>query len=453
MSLAEAVRLVRSSELDPSERPGPTLPAPAGPAEPLESSGRSGAVARALAAIDASDPRWHAWAYVDRTGAAARAGQADAEVAAGRPRRALEGLPIGVKDVIDVAGMPCAAGFAPFADRVPAVHADVVSRLVEAGAVVVGKTVTTQFAFSDPAVSVNPWDAGRTPGGSSSGSAVAVAVGHVPAALGTQTSGSTIRPAAYTGIVGFKPSRGRLPLSGVFPLAWSIDEVGILADTVATCVEVFRAVTGSAPVVRAGGAPVRVGLLEDAFELATGEVAASVADIGRILADGGAELAPVRLGLLDPIAAAHQVVMSAEISAIHAREHQRNPAHYAPKIAQAVQDGHGVSGRDYLDAQRLRRRLHADVLARFATMDAWLLPSVADVAPTRETTGDRSLQIPASLLGLPAISIPSGRSAAGLPIGAQLVAAPGRDELVLTLAGSVTRSTGRLPSPGTGVTP
>ncbi|MPZ25134.1 MAG: amidase [Micromonosporaceae bacterium] len=461
MSLAEAVRLVRTARLGPSDRPTPD-PAASDCLEivaaPTRSGGNAspgpGAVARALAAIEKSDQRWRAWTYVDRAGALARAEVAETELAGGRPAGRLEGLPIGVKDVIDVAGMPCTAGFAPFANQVPTGHAPVVDRLVTAGAIVVGKTVTTQFAFSDPAASVNPWNVECTPGGSSSGSAVAVAVGHVPAALGTQTSGSTIRPAAYTGIVGFKPSRGRLPLGGVFPLAWSIDEVGILADTVETCVDVFQVAAGGAVAAATRDARIRVGLVEDAFELATDEVADSVAGLGRILAAGGAELVSVRLGRLADIAAVHQVTMSAEISAVHARGYAEHPTHYRTKIAQAVLAGREVRGRDYLDAQRLRRRLAAEVLAAFSEVDVWLLPSVAGVAPTRETTGDRSLQIPASLLGLPAVSIPSGRSVVGLPIGAQLVAAPRCDELTLAVAARVTRAddwAGRLSSPVSGV--
>jgi Asp-tRNA(Asn)/Glu-tRNA(Gln) amidotransferase A subunit family amidase len=447
LDLAESVDVVRAVAPDHWQQPadhsgGPDRGLLAGRRSGHEPAvGPSAAVRQTLTAIEESDGTWQAWAYVDADQATSWAAQAENRLRAGGRRRPLEGMTVGVKDVIDVAGMPCTAGFVPFAERVPGRDAAVVARLREQGALVVGKTVTTQFAFSDPAPTLNPFDPARTPGGSSSGSAVAVAVGHVPVTLGTQTSGSTIRPAAYNGVVGFKPSRGRVPTEGVLPLAWSLDEVGILGRTVEHCAEVFRAVAGPASPERHGNRrALRVGMVEDAFEIAAPEVAAAVAGLGAVVNALGFSLASIRVGHLQEIAAAHRVIMTSEMGAVHGALYARHPEHYGSRVAQVVREGLELAGHDYVQARRLQDHLAAVIAESFVDVDVWLLPSVTGVAPSRETTGDRSLQIPASLLGLPAVSVPVGLSAAGLPIGAQFVGAVGADEDVLGLAAAVCRS-------------
>src|SRR5206468_517834 len=160
---------------------------------------------------------------------------------------ALFGVPFGAKDIFDSAGLATAAGFAPFANRVPTRDAEVVTRLKQAGAILVGKMVTTQFAHADPSQARNPWNDARTPGGSSSGSAAGVAARLVPFALGSQTAGSVLRPAAYNGVVGFKPTYGRVSKRGVLPLAWSLDHVGVLCRSVEDCALVLSAIAGADP--------------------------------------------------------------------------------------------------------------------------------------------------------------------------------------------------------------
>jgi aspartyl-tRNA(Asn)/glutamyl-tRNA(Gln) amidotransferase subunit A len=448
LGLSESLRIVRGSRPDAWDAQVPSdagfrYVAAAG-AVPLvvEPVAPAVAVRHALTRIADSDGVLKAWVHVDVEGVTRRAGEAEARLAQGAPRRLLEGIAIGVKDVIDVAGMPCRAGFAPFADRVPAQDAPVVARLVHHGAMVVGKTATTQFAFSDPAPTVNPVDASRTPGGSSSGSAVAVAAGHVPVALGTQTSGSTIRPASYNGVIGFKPSRGLVSRGGVFPVSPSLDEVGFFARGVGECDLAARAI-GLPLREETSTSPLRIGVVEDAFELAADEVSQRVSDVADLLARADAQLLPVRLGLLSEIAAAHQIVMTAEIGAQHAGLYSQHAEHYASRIGQVVREGLDLLSRDYLHALQLQRVLIAVTTAIFRDVDLWILPSVADVAPGRQTTGDRSLQIPASLLGLPAISVPAGFSAAGLPIGVQLVGPAGEDGRVLRMAAVLTAATVR----------
>ena len=208
-----------------------------------------------LARIAATDDRLLAWVEVDGDGARARARERDAAVAAGRPVGALHGVPVGIKDIIDVAGLPTRAGAPSFAHRTPSADAPAVARLRAAGAVIVGKTHTTQFAFSDPAPTRNPWSAAHTPGGSSSGSAAAVAARHVPAAIGTQTGGSILRPAAYCGVVGIKGPHGAVPLEGIVPLAPSMDHCGSFARSVADAALVWGVLAGRPlrAVVAAGG--------------------------------------------------------------------------------------------------------------------------------------------------------------------------------------------------------
>jgi aspartyl-tRNA(Asn)/glutamyl-tRNA(Gln) amidotransferase subunit A len=447
LDLASSIDVVRSLPAGPWEAPPPGCSgSPGRPNDGLSGRGEQlvspvEAVRRALDAVQDSDQVWKAWAHVDANGALGRAVENETWLRSGRPPRRLEAVTCGVKDIIDVAGMPCAAGFQPFAKRVPGVDAVVVARLVDSGAIVVGKTVTTQFAFSDPAPTVNPYDPTRTPGGSSSGSAVAVAVGHVPVAIGSQTSGSTIRPASYNGVVGFKPSQGRVPTTGVLPLAWSLDEVGLFARTVEECARVFSVVSGKTSTPDLDGTrPLRVGLVEDAFELAADQVSQAVHRLSRILVDSGTRVSPIRVGLLHEIAAAHRVIMTGEIAAVHAALYESQSEHYGTRMSQVVEEGLTLGARDYAQACRLRKDLVSAVAPLFDAVDVWLLPSVADVAPGRETTGDRSLQIAASLLGLPAINVPVGLSREGLPIGAQLVGRRGADEEVLGLAAALCRS-------------
>jgi len=182
--------------------------------------------------IRALDGQLLAWTHVDEASARAAARERDAETRAGRIRGTLHGVPVGIKDIFDVAGMPTTGGARPWRHRRATKDATAVARLREAGAVIVGKTATTEFAYRDPAPTRNPWNLGHTPGGSSAGSGAAVAARMIPLASGSQTVGSVLRPAAYNGVVGLKPTHGLIPVDGVIPLAWSLDHVGVLARSV-----------------------------------------------------------------------------------------------------------------------------------------------------------------------------------------------------------------------------
>jgi aspartyl-tRNA(Asn)/glutamyl-tRNA(Gln) amidotransferase subunit A len=341
------------------------------------------------------------------------------------------GVPFGVKDVIATAGIRTACGFPPFDDRVPSHNADVVAALLAAGGVVLGKTVTTQFAWAQPSRTRNPWGASHTPGGSSSGSAVAVAAGHVPFALGTQTAGSTLRPAAYNGVVGFKPSLGRVSTRGVFPLARTLDHVGCFARSVEDCRLFLR--SSQVP-----SGKLRLGVLREAVERSTSPVAAKLDSAVQTLGAAGAKVQEIRLEMqLAEAITAHRITINFEAARFHSRLMQRLPGGkggYAPKTLEYIESGNRFTRDAYLQAQRDRTRFTAALADALKSIDAIVLPTVANVAPSLETTGDPSLQTPFTFAGVPAISLPIGLSPEGLPVGMQLVGRLGADEHLLALA-------------------
>src|SRR5690625_1215495 len=267
--------------------------------------------------IEETEPRLKAWEHVDFAGALAAARQIDSERNTGHGLRPLAGVPIAVKDVIDVAGMPTGAGFKPFRNRIATTDSEIIRNLRDAGAIVVGKVTTAQFAAFDPPETVNPWDARRTPGGSSTGSGVAVAAGHVPLALATQTGGSTLRPAAYNGVVGFKPSFDRIATQGVFPVAPSLDHVGVIARSVTDC-EVFAEIAMPGFIKARPMRPPRIGIISRSASSVSDEVFAATDAVIAELQKAGAEIAPVHLPFsLDELADTHQIIMEAELWAGH----------------------------------------------------------------------------------------------------------------------------------------
>jgi Asp-tRNA(Asn)/Glu-tRNA(Gln) amidotransferase A subunit family amidase len=384
--------------------------------------------------VERLDGRVRAWVGVDPERALAEARARDRASAA--ERGPLHGVPLGVKDIFDVAGWPTAAGFAPFADRPAAEDSAAVARLRAAGATILGKTVTTQFAYMDPPPTRNPWSDRSTPGGSSSGSGAAVAARMVPGALGSQTGGSVLRPAAYCGVVGLKPSYGRISRRGVLPLAWTLDHAGVLCRTVEDAALLLQALAGpdaadpgcssraADDYVAAARAPrpPRLLVLDDflaraqpeareSFERTVADLAAAGARIGRAAFPSRAEA----------LISTHAVVMQSEVASAHRRLLEQHADRYAPRIRAYVETGALVPAADYVDAQRLRRRLRGEARDLLAGADCLLLPTVSGPAPGPETTGDPSFQGPFSLLGLPAITLPSALTASGLPLGVQLV--------------------------------
>ena len=411
-----------------------------------------GLVESCLGRIDASEEQIQAWVTIDRSGALEAAHALDAEARAGRFRGALHGVPVGLKDIIHATGLKTTAGARGFADTLPREDAHCVARLRAAGAVVLGKVQTTEFAFSDPAVTRNPWHPGRTPGGSSAGSAAAVAARMVPAALGSQTVGSVLRPAAFCGVVGFKPTYGRISRRGVVPLAWSLDHVGIFARTVADAATIVSALAGHDPldpgsamlpppdvaaVVAAvpGRAP-RLGLIGEPFlGRATPEARAHLAEVARRLEARGARVDAVQLSpLMASIYSAVITVSRAEVGAIHADSHRRHADAYRPRIRAGIELGQCIPSDVYLRAQRLRRQARLELAPLLARYDALVMPSALGPTPDRSTTGDAVFNGPWTGLGVPALSLPTRLAPDGLPLGTQLIGAPLEEVRLLSAA-------------------
>ena len=382
--------------------------------------------------IDLWDDRVHAWVFVDRAGAMQQARERDAELKAGRDRGPLHGIPIGIKDIIDVAGLPTAAGFRPWRDQVAVADAPLVGALREAGAVIMGKTVTTQFAWIDPPATRNPWNTERTPGGSSSGSAAAVATGMCLAAIGTQTGGSIIRPAAFCGVCGYKLEWLSVQTEGVIPFAPSLDHIGLLARSVGDLVLVAR-VIGDRPRGDDGqcdGEETRAptlyrlgGLYHDRCEPA---MASAYTGAMQRLADAGARVVEGSLPL-DEVHWSHRVIMASEAAAGHERRLTEHRADYRPRIRELVEEGLKIRAVDYTRAQDHRIEFSIDVTDTFAYPEtgteaqAIALPAAPGPAPGPETTGDALFNSPWSFSGHPVVCLPIGLSPDGLPLSLQLV--------------------------------
>lgn len=395
-------------------------------------------------ALESVDPDLNAFVTVDPDGAAAAAERAGEELAAGYDRGPLHGVPVAVKDIIDVAGLPTGMGSAHFDGHVAEADALCVTMLRDAGAVIVGKTGTHEFAYGGTGdVSVNgpvrnPRDRERMPGGSSSGSAAAVAAGTVPLALGTDTGGSVRIPAAFCGIAGFKPPYGAIPTGGVFPLAVSFDHVGVMAATADDCRIAYRALTGpeeAVPSPAGGGAPhggPRVAWIEP--EGADPDVERAVR---ALFPDAPSE----RIDLTG-IRAAFRAVQDAEAYDVHAERVAEAPNLYQPPTLRRLERAAGTSGWRYLRALREREAHERDVAELLDRYDVLALPTVPITAPKiGETEGPLgphiqtviSLTCPWNLLGLPALSVPAG-TVNGLPVGAQLVTRRGAESLLFDAA-------------------
>lgn len=386
-------------------------------------------VEQCLARIDEWEPRVHAWVSIDREGALRTARECDRELEEDRPRGPLHGVPLGIKDIIDVAGVPTAAGSGLLALGAAAEQdAFIVSRLRDAGAIILGKTVTTQFACFDPPVTRNPWNTDHTPGGSSSGSAAAVASGMCLGALGSQTGGSITRPASFCGVAGCKPTWGRVSVRGVYPLAPSMDHPGPIARSVrdlALLLDVigspeaedfYSATTGALP------AP-RIGRLRGLFQDLASDAARSAVDQAlQALATTGASVAEARLPeRFEPVTRHHRTVMAAEIAAFHGERFAKHLADYLPSIRGIIEEGLKLPAADYINSREHQAQLRQDMDGLFGDADVLACPSTVDGAPDASTTGNPVFNAPWSFTGLPTVTIPIGLNPAGLPLGLQLV--------------------------------
>lgn len=380
-------------------------------------------VEKCLRQIDVWEPQLRAWVSVDRHGALRRARELDADLQAGRDRGPLHGIPLGIKDLIDVAGWPTAAGSARLAREVAATDALLVTRLRNAGAIILGKTVTTQFACFDPPATHNPWNAERTPGGSSSGSAAAVATGMCLGAVGSQTGGSITRPASYCGVAGCKPTFGRIPVDGVFPVSRSLDHPGPIARSVtdlALLVEVLAAMPG---LVSAPAGPARLGRLHGLFDEKSDPVMRPIYEAHcRRLVDAGAHINEVTLPeSFHGVLSAHRKIMLYELREVHYARFATCSDDYLPGIRALLAEAAQISTAEYTQAREHQDRVRLEIGHCFRDCDALICPATPGPAPDRSTTGDPSFNAPWSYTGLPTVSFPIGLDPDGLPLAIQLV--------------------------------
>lgn len=355
------------------------------------------------------------------------------------PPGPLHGWSLGVKDIIDTADLPTERGSAVYRGRTTSNDAACVALARRAGALVVGKTATTEFALFNPTVTTNPHDPERTPGGSSSGSAAAVADGMVRAAFGTQTVGSVIRPAAYCGVVGFKPTHQLIPLTGVATLAPTLDTIGWMTRSVADSASMFEAVTGRRPATADG--PIRIGRYRShQWSDAQSEATAELDDVADRLADAGVEVIEVDpLAHLESVAGHANTVLQYEIARVFSWERE----HHLEAIALPVQKMLARADAVDLDGYRLAqvelevvRRAHDGWLAA-NEIDGLLTPSASGEAPSLETTGDPMFNRTWTTLGVPALHLPTGAGPNALPVGVQLTGARWSDTDLLALAATL----------------
>ena len=402
-----------------------------------------------LARMRALDPELKAWAHVDGEGALAVARERESEARAGRLRGPLHGVPIGVKDIFDVAGMPTTGGAKSVAHTRPSADAASVARIRAAGAIVLGKTVTTEFAYRDPAPTRNPWNRGHTPGGSSAGSAAAVAARMTPLALGSQTVGSVLRPAAYCGVVGFKGTHGLVPVAGVIALAWSLDHVGVLTRSVGDAALAMSVLAGRHLEPSAVSAP-RLAVAPELLGRASREVTAHIEAAADAFARAGATVSKIELpSSFRDLAAAGLTVLEVEAAAYHEPWFGQHADQYGAEMRSLIEAGLRVSATAYVNANRARLAFRDEVMPLLAAHDALLCPTAPAPAPAGlGSTGDGSLCSPWSNTGVPAITLPSGLASSGLPHAIQLVQAAGASSRLLGVAGWCERVLGFTRVPG-----
>ncbi|MFF9482812.1 amidase [Streptomyces sp. NPDC014733] len=429
LTLTEASAAVRARELSPVEL-----------------------TASVLDRIDAVQPRLGPYAAVARDTARTAAVRAASEIAAGRHRGPLHGIPFGLKDLIDVAGLATAAGSRVRAGHRASADSAVAARLARAGAVLLGKTHTHEFAYGliTPQTR-NARDAGRIAGGSSGGSAVAVAAGAATFALGTDTGGSIRVPAALNGVVGLKPTYGLLPRRGVTPLSWSLDHVGPLTRTVADAALVLQGLTGpedtpAGPLPDGGLTGLRIGVPDTYyFDRVSPEVEAAVRTALDRMAGLGATLVPVATPMARYVQAVHWGLMVPEATAYHEPTLRTSPELYGPDVRVLLEAGTTVTAGDHLRARRAQRLMREAWIRLFAQVDVVAAPTVPMTATevgrsdvrwpdgTTESVSDAYVRLcaPANITGIPALTLPVGQDSAGLPIGMQLMGPPLGEQVVL----------------------
>jgi aspartyl-tRNA(Asn)/glutamyl-tRNA(Gln) amidotransferase subunit A len=427
LSLAEASRLIRSRALSPVEY-----------------------TQALLDRISAIDPAYNAFLLVMPESALTEAKAAEREIGAGQWRGPLHGVPYAVKDIFDVAGLPTTCHSKIRANHRAAADAFVIRRLRETGAVLLGKTALHEFATGGPAFDLpwpparNPWNRDLHPGGSSSGSGSALAAGMAPMALGTDTGGSVRNPATCCGIIGMKPTYGRVSRSGVFPLAFSLDHVGPMTRSVEDNAILLQAIAGHDPDdptsvaepvpdfsanLHGGLKGLRIGIIEHFYSedaKADAEQVKGIEAAIDVLRRLGADIRSVRVSPLDIWFDCNRTIHQAEAYAIHEKDLQERPQDYAALTRKKMLPGAFISSTKYIRAQQLRTALCREMADAMRDLDAVITLSSLELPPRIEDadavarTYDRQCRVVFNVTGTPAISVPTGFSAAGIPLAMQI---------------------------------
>ncbi len=382
-----------------------------------------------LANIDRFEDQVHAWVFVERAYARAEAKRATDELKNGHQRGPLHGIPLGIKDIFDIFDRPTAAGSKLWERSSARQDSEVIKRLRSAGAIFLGKTVTTQYASFDPPVTRNPWNLGRTPGGSSSGSAAALATGMCLGALGSQTGGSITRPASYCGVAGCKPTYGRVPLEGVVPLAASMDHPGPMARCVRDLGLLLQVIGDKwrVPTSSHSSAPKLLRVHGLFWDLAEPAVRSALAEVVHTLEAAGAVVEEGSLpAAFADVLARHRTVMAVEAAQFHRVRLERHPEDYKPNIRKLLEEGLACSATEYADTKVHQRLLQEQVQSLLSDGTVLLTPATTGPAPDAATTGNPAFNSPWSYTGLPTVSLPTGQFVDGLPLAVQLVGAAGR---------------------------
>ena len=449
MSAASAAKAIAAKELSPVEL-----------------------MAALLARIEQLDPRLNAFIRLDGEAAMAAARTAEAEVAAGRLRGPLHGVPVGIKDIIDVAGLPTTGHSKILADNVATSDSVCVSKLRGAGAIVLGKLSTHEFAIGGPSFDLpwpparNPWNTDHHPGGSSSGSGSGVAAGLFPMALGTDTGGSVRNPASCCGIVGLKPTYGLVSRRGVFPLSFTLDHVGPMTRTVADNALMLDVLAGYDPADPGSAATrrghygeglerdmrgLRVGFVRHFHEIdqpADPEVTAALEHVARTLQLEGAEIRDIHLPTLGEFAAVNRVILQSEAWAIHGPWLRERPGDYGQLARRRLMAGAFFAAGDYVQAQRRRLEMIAAVEEALRDVDVLLCASSMDPACRIDSPADidrtypRQARTPFNVTGHPALAMMAGVSVSGLPLSVQFVGRNFAEETLFQVARGWERAAG-----------
>lgn len=427
-----------------------------------------------ISRIEALEPALNAFITVTRERALADAARADRERAAGADRGPLHGIPLSLKDLFDVRGVPTTAG-GSFPAAPAAADGAVTQRLTQAGAVLLGKTGLHEHAFGVTSANPhfghvrNPWSADRIPGGSSGGSAAAVATGGGPGSIGSDTGGSIRIPAALCGVVGLKPTRGRVSLRGAVPLSWTLDHAGPLARTVRDAALLYAAVAGHDPLdpgsrdapardvmarIEDGVRGMRLAVWRWALDEAEPEVRATVTRAIDLLRAAGAAVEEITLPRVADLKETQRIVLGTDAYAFHAQRVERDPGAYGGDVLERLLRGKANTSAEHAAARRARSEIRVAFDAAVAPYDALLLPTTPVTAPPREGESAvalaarlTALTSPFNLTGLPAVSVPCGIASDGLPVGLQLVGRRWDEDTLLRAARAYEAARGPFPWP------